>query len=177
MVILRATKRTLRYLPAPVESPGESGTALGDWYVNRIAIDRQPMLLLVSANSLLPILTPARDVRGIPGRLSELVDARLRCLGVDERLVAAEGSAMGEVVVAKTASRSVLGTLNDFAKLISYYQSRYTGEPSSLEAVEARLAETPCRVTGKVGDSFCPGRKARGLLERKWALGDRPEGD
>jgi len=177
MVILRATKKVLRYLSPPVESPGESDTALGDWYVNRIAVGRQPVLLLASANSLLPILTPARDVRGLPDRLSELVAARLRRLGVDKRLIEAETSAMGEVVVAKTASRSVLGTMTDFAKLFPFYLDLRPGEPSPLEAVEARLADTPCRVTGRVGDSFYPGRKAQELLGRKWAVGDRPEGD
>ncbi len=133
MVILRATKKVLRYLPPPVESPGESDTALGDWYVNRIAVGRQPMLLLVSANSLLPILTPARDVRGLPDRLAELVAARLRRLGVDERLIEAETSAMGEVVVAKTASRSVLGMLNDFARIVPFYLDPRYGDDLSLE--------------------------------------------
>jgi len=30
---------------------GTSDTALGDWYVNRLIVDRQPLLLLVSAAS------------------------------------------------------------------------------------------------------------------------------
>lgn len=169
MVILRATKKVLRYLPPPVESLGESDTALGDWYVNRGAVGRQPMLLLVSANSLLPILTPARDVRGLPGRLAELVAARLRRLGVGDGLIEAETSAMGEVVVAKTASRSVLGIMNDFARLIPFYFNPRYGDDLSLESVETRLADTPCRVTSRVGKALWPDREAPELLERKWA--------
>ena len=177
MVILRATKKVLRYLPPPVESLGESGTALGDWYVNRVGVGRQPMLLLVSANSLLPLLTPARDVRGLPDRLVELVAARLLRLGVDERLIKAEKSAMGEVVVGRTASRSVLGIMNDFARLIPFYLDPRYGDVVSLKSVEARLADTPCRVTSRVGKALWPDREARELLERKWTRAERPEGD
>jgi hypothetical protein len=54
MVLLRATQKVLRLLP---ESAGgvidSSTTALGDWYVNRLIVDRQPLLLLVSSTSRL----------------------------------------------------------------------------------------------------------------------------
>lgn len=90
MVVLRATQKVLRLLPQSGHSPALSDTALGDWYVNRIVIARQPLLLLVSEKSLLSILTPARDLKGLPQRLTEVVAARLRRLGIDEALVAAE---------------------------------------------------------------------------------------
>jgi hypothetical protein len=64
VVVLRATQKVLRLLPQPRHIPGASDTALGDWYVNRIVIARQPLLLLVSEKSLLSVLTPARDVKG-----------------------------------------------------------------------------------------------------------------
>jgi hypothetical protein len=169
MVVLRGTKKVLRYLSAPVESPGESATALGDWYANRIVVDRQPILLLVSAKSLLAALVPANNVREFPGRLSGVVAERLRRLGVDKRLVDSEVLAMDSVVVAKTCDRSVLGTMNDFGKAIPFYLAhRYWGE-SSLRTVEARLAETPCRVTKRLSDCIFPDKKADELLVEKWS--------
>lgn len=90
MVILRATQKVLRLLPQSGHDPGASDAALGDWYVNRIVIARQPLLLLVSEKSLLSVLSPARDVKGLPKRLPETVAARLRRLGIDETVVAAE---------------------------------------------------------------------------------------
>jgi hypothetical protein len=53
MVILRPTKKLASLLPAAQPVPVCSDTALGDWYVNRIVVDRQPLLLLVSSTSLL----------------------------------------------------------------------------------------------------------------------------
>lgn len=75
MVVLIATQKVRRYLPKDSEEPDESDTALGDWYVNRIVVDRKPLLILVSSASLLSILTPARSVRTLPDRLRELVTA------------------------------------------------------------------------------------------------------
>ena len=57
-------------LPSPSAIVAVSDTALGDWYVNRLVVDRQPLLLLVSSSSLLPLLMPARGVRSLPERLA-----------------------------------------------------------------------------------------------------------
>src|SRR5438128_11352766 len=119
MVILRPTHKLHSALRTSRNIPAKSDTALGDWYVNRIVVDRQPVLLLVSAASLLPVLLPARDVRGLPSRLALLVAARLRRCGMDERAIEAETRAMTSVVIGPTVDRSVLGIMVDFAKGIS----------------------------------------------------------
>jgi hypothetical protein len=121
VVVLRATQKVLGLLPPLEHSPAVSDTALGDWYVNRIVIARQLLLLLVSEKSLLSILTPARDVKELPERLPEAVAARLRRLGISEAVVAAEIAAMDAVVVGKTTDRSVTGQMVDFAKHLTYY--------------------------------------------------------
>jgi len=60
MVILRPTRKLRSLLPAaPVSRPGD--TALGDWYVNRLVVGRQPLLLLVSSTSLLPLSLVKRN--------------------------------------------------------------------------------------------------------------------
>jgi hypothetical protein len=72
MVVIRPTQKLRSALPAtqPVEP---SDTALGDWYVNRLVVDRRPLLLLVSSESLLPVLVPATHVRELPQHLEDLV--------------------------------------------------------------------------------------------------------
>lgn len=90
--------------------------ALGDWYVNRFVVDRQPLLLLVSSRSLLSILEPARHVRQLPDRLPGLVGQRLRRLGVADPLIEREIAVMHPVVVGPTRDRSVVGTLVDFER-------------------------------------------------------------
>ena len=64
MVILRPTQKLKTLLATGRPAPSSSDTALGDWYVNRLVVDRQPLLILVSSASLLPLLVPARDVKG-----------------------------------------------------------------------------------------------------------------
>jgi hypothetical protein len=89
MVVLRPTRKLRTALPV-TEVTGTSDTALGDWYVNRIVVDRQPLLLLVSSASLLAMLVPARDVRGLPERLADIVANRLARPGVATSRIEAE---------------------------------------------------------------------------------------
>src|SRR5215468_7751037 len=99
MVILRPTQKLRSVLPSTGVASMNSDTALGDWYVNRIVVHRQPVLLLVSSSSLLPMLLPARDVRGLPSRLAGLVRARLRRCSVEVRAVEAEIQAITTVLI------------------------------------------------------------------------------
>lgn len=121
MVILRPTRKLHSILPATANIPCRSDTALGDWYVNRIVVDRQPLLVMVSSTSLVPVLMPARDVLSLPGRLASIVEARLKYWGVADLAIEAELRAMDAVVVGRTVDRSVLGTMVDFAKAVPFY--------------------------------------------------------
>jgi len=60
MIVLRRTQKPATALPASTsaEPLPPSDTALGDGYVNKFVVDRNQLLLLVSAQSLLPILIP-----------------------------------------------------------------------------------------------------------------------
>jgi len=176
MTCLRATKKVLSRLSSPDHQGGElSATALGDWYVNRIVVDRQPLLVLVSSMSLLPILAPARDVRNLPGRLSGMVRARLERLGVSTMLIDAEVQAIDPVHVAVTADRSVLGILTDFCRTLPYYLSTQVwGEPELFEA-ERKLADTPCFVSRKYEETVWPAQMAVELLQQRWPIGSVDE--
>jgi hypothetical protein len=168
MVVLRATKKLLSKLPAVRGAVAGSDTALGDWYVNRLVVDRRPLLLLVSSSSLLSILTPARGVSSLPQRLSTLVAGRLRGLGIGRGLIDAEVAAMDPVVVTGTQDRSVLGSVVDFAKAIPVYLPIGGWDVTDLQVVEARLAETPCRVSGSFEATIFPVRATPDLLAARW---------
>ena len=115
-------------------------TALGDWYVNRIVVDRRPLLILVSSTSLLSILAPARDVNGLPNRIAELVGARLRRAGISPELIEAEISAMSPVVLAPTVDRSVVGFMVELAFVVPYHVERGSWDETTLPFVENKLA-------------------------------------
>jgi hypothetical protein len=168
MVVLRATKKVLSKLSAEPGRVAASDTALGDWYVNRLVVDRQPLLLLVSACSLLSLLLPARDVRTLPGRLPTLVATRLQRLGIAAALIDAEVAAMEPVKVAATQDRSVLGSMVDFANAIPVYLPIGGWDLTTLPFIESRLAETPCRVSGRFEATIFPERATPDLLAARW---------
>lgn len=174
MVILRATRKLKSVLPVsgPVSACGDP--ALGDWYVNRIIVDRQPLLLLVSSAALLPLLLPARDVRSLPGRLGAVVRARLRRLGIDARAIDGEYRAMDSVVVAPTVDRSVLGIMVDFAKALPHHLEPGRWNDDTLRVVEERLAETPCRTSRSGERVIFPNDETADLLRAKWLAGLPP---
>ncbi len=168
MVVLRRTQKLSASLPNSGATPPTSDTALGDWYVNRIVVDRQPLLLLVSSASLLPILIPARDVRTLPGRLAGIVEARLRRCGIEASVIKAEVDAMSSVTIGATVDRSVLGILVDFAKSVPFHLEPGQWDEHMLPGVEARLAETPCYASGPDSRVIFPERKAPEALMSKW---------
>ena len=167
MVYLRATGKVLRLLDPGSAPIGQSHAALGDWFVNRFVVDRQPLLILVSSASLLPILEPARGVRALPERLPTIVQRRFKELGIDETLASAEIAAMAPVRVAPTDDRSVVGTMVDFVHSIRCYSPPAgTWDRATLTSFERILEKTPCRVTRPHTETVFPVDLARELLVR-----------
>lgn len=168
MVLLRATRKVLRPLPESAPENAAFDTALGDWYVNRIVVDRKPRLLLVSAASLLAVLTPARRVKTLPDRVADLVAERLESLCLEPSKIAAEAQAMEVACVGRTNDRSVTGTMVDFARAIPYYLPVNGWDEATLRLAEQRLSETPCRCARRAVDVVFPARTAIQLLKTHW---------
>jgi hypothetical protein len=168
MVVLRATGKVLRVLPESASEMDTSDTALGDWYVNRVVVDRRPLLLLVSALSRLAILTLARNVKNLPETIGGLVAQRLERLTVNREVIVAEINAMKSVRVGRTRDRSITGQMVDFAKAVPYYLPVGGWDESTLRFVEDRLGETPCLVTRKGHQTVWPDREAVDLLTARW---------
>lgn len=155
-------------LPVTTETPPAPDSALGDWYANRMVVDRKPLLLLLSSRALLAILLPARDLRTLPSRLGEVVAQRLRRFGMEKELIDAEVAAMGRVHVSKTCDRAVVGIMVDFAKMIPYHLDQGAWDESTLPFVEAKLAGAPC-FSGRPGDqAVFPDVATRALISARW---------
>ena len=75
---------------------------------------------------------------------------------------------MDTVLVASTNNRSVVGTMVDFAKVVPYYLSTDVrwGEREMYDA-EAKLADTPCRCTGR--NTMFPDLETVALLSKRWS--------
>jgi hypothetical protein len=67
---------------------------------------------------LLPIIIPAKNIMNFKqGLCSELTES-LQAIGVDKDRIQQELEEMGNSVIAKTASRQILGSMNDFANIL-----------------------------------------------------------
>jgi len=139
MFTLRCTARLRKRLGTTEETASTPpSTRLGDWYAH-LVFTRPQLVLCVSERTLLPVPIPAREGSLLVSRLREAVGQMLRALRIGEEAVAAEEAEMMDAVIGKTVSRQVLGSMNDFVRMLDSY--RGTG---TLLEVSLHLAETPC---------------------------------
>jgi hypothetical protein len=144
MFTLRCTKTLLKRIKTPPNaSPPVPNTVLGDWYANLLLTRPKQLVLCVSERTLLPILVEATDPGTLGSRLQKATVEMLRVIEVPEDRIRAEEAAMGELLVSTTASRRVLGSMNDFAHMLAYHPSG-----RSPAAIALELAEAPCSPIG-----------------------------
>ena len=115
-------------------------TQLGDWAAHLLFTRRAQIVFCVAERTLLPVLVPGRDMATLTARFCEAVRAMLEAIGVPAEVIRAELDAMADVVIGKTNSRRVLGSLNDFVRLAEPCLVNTT----SLLEVSLRLADAPC---------------------------------
>ena len=145
MLVVRCTAKLLESLKVTPDRAAPASTALlGDWYANLVNLGRHRFTLCVSEKTLLPVVLEGASGKHFAGRLTAEIARVLALLGVDDRLVQAELAAMREVTYAATASRKVLGSMNDFWNLLE----GYWGPGADLSQVALRIAEAPCGPLG-----------------------------
>jgi hypothetical protein len=138
-----------------------STNALGDWYATLVYVGRIQLVLCTSANSLLSVVVEARQARArIAESLRNGLETLLFDIGISESQVRAELEEMRDYQFGPTASRNILGTMNDFMQNIYY---RINEQPEvTLRQINLDLSGTPCK--GPRGYSF-PSERARMLME------------
>lgn len=145
MYALRCTLTLLKRLGKPTVDAGvpAATTALGDWFVRPLNVGRSRLLLCTSALSLLPVIIPARDLAGVPTRLMGALTEILTTLAIPDAQIARELRAMSDHRLAKTNSRTVLGSMTDFIRMADW--QIYEGpQPPDLLGASLQLAEAPC---------------------------------
>lgn len=146
MLIVRATKKLRDKIGGtPLGADEVSTTALGAWYANLLTW-RRPHVILVNARTLVPVITPLAPARALTGRLPGVIGDALLALGVAQEFVDAERERMGEVRIAPTADRSVVGSMNDFAFLADHRRDNAASALADLDLGELSrdLAHVPC---------------------------------
>jgi hypothetical protein len=132
----------LKHDPRSVAIAGPAATTntLGDWYANRLNVGHQRLILCTNERTLLSVVVPAKDLGGLPRRLGESVSRLVTRLGASPAAVDSEIDRMETVRFDRTASRSVLGSMNEFSHMAAY--TIREGKP--LDEVGDELSQCPC---------------------------------
>lgn len=161
MFTFRCTKVLLNKLKLPVTSdPPSPTTRLGDWYGNVLNMGHQRLMIFISDRSLLPIIMPLRERHDLLENFKIRLAMVLLYLDIDADIVSDELDQMEPLIVAPTASRSVLGSLNDFIHISKQY---ILEEDIELYYLAQRLSGIPC---GPINYNS-PGQRTRELLSPK----------
>ncbi|WP_428503580.1 DUF6933 domain-containing protein [Roseateles sp.] len=149
MYTLRCTRKLLDRGLAPSSGPEQAPTTvLGDWYATLLPLRPQQLVLCVSERSLLPLVLPAREARSLPQRLAQALPELLAAIEVPKASIEAELLAMQDASrIGTTASRSVLGSLNQLSYLLEGYARQYPGR--TLLEHSLHLAGTPMTALGR----------------------------
>jgi hypothetical protein len=102
------------------------------------------VVLAVSERTLLPVVVPAREGRTVARRVAEAVEPLLLAIGIPAESATAERDAMQDAVISKTASRRVLGSLNDLAFQLQVGLHHFPDR--TLLAQSLWLAQTPLKL-------------------------------
>jgi len=141
MYTLHCTAKLRERLKRPLSDATPPSTALGDWYATAL-FWRPRLALLVNERTLLPVLMPLAPAATLLQRIAPAVAEVLQMHGVGQDFIEREVAAMAEVRVAKTANRSVVGTMNEFSLEAEVYRDhRGLADPPRLAM---RLADMPC---------------------------------
>ncbi len=113
MFSFHCTKKVLDRIPGIVEEPLPATTVLGNWYVN-IMFERPHALVLVSDETLLPVVIPAAPMKSFVPRFVEQLAYVLHDLDLPTETIKTELEQMLDFRICKTRSPSILGHLNEY---------------------------------------------------------------
>lgn len=149
MLVVHGTRKFLdRTGGVTVDRDTASTTRLGSWYAT-VLFWRPQAVLLVNESTLLPLLMPFAPAASLLDRLPASMREVFEAHDLDEAFIEAEVTDARPVELAKTADRSVLGVVTDFARLAGWWREDPDG-PADLLGLSLRLAEVP---TGPLYDS------------------------
>jgi hypothetical protein len=143
MIRLRCTKKLLARLRiAPEEDGLPSQGRLGDWTAHVFTLTRAPVVICVNDRTLFPVLVPLKESRTLIGRFRFMALQGIRELGVEVDVLAEEAAALEEIRIARTASRSVLGSINQFVAECQYWRHPCGATVADLGALATELRDS-----------------------------------
>lgn len=132
LMTLRCTKKALALLKVRARELADPTPSDDDWYLNLLWLDRRKCLLLTHAETLFPVFVVdvrAADLRPLGTFVVGKIEAQLGSEGLPADCLGRLDP--DAVQVAKTASRSVLGFMNEMAFYLEYAVAEAGGLGSS----------------------------------------------
>jgi hypothetical protein len=121
VIRVRATKKLLDRLPlTESRSIGTLPSPLGDWYATVIFF-RPQLAFLVNELTLIPVLVPLAPAVSLLDRLPGEFDAALHAFGVHEDFIKEVVDGSKQILLEKTASRSILGVMNEYVQVMKRF--------------------------------------------------------
>jgi hypothetical protein len=147
MITLRCTQKLQKLLGIdPVDVLEPTTATLGDWYVKLVPTFSGDLIVFVSEKSLLSVAIPIWESKNLVPLFRIRVANLLGMIGIHSKVIENEISHFDQIQFGKTVSRSVLGSMNDFAW---HYQIMAEEAKSkvdmSLSKIELYLSQMPCK--------------------------------
>lgn len=159
---VRATRKLLDRLGAVSFDLGEETTLLGEWYATALPWKPRQVALMMSEQTLLPVLLPLAPASTLLARFPAHLGTELALHGVPDALIQAELETMRHWQLGPTNNRSRVGSLNEFASLASHARDDYPGP--DLIGLSMWLSKVPCSPLYQRHVS--PDRELAALVER-----------
>ena len=144
MITIRCTARAAKHLGVTPNPDAPSGTSiLGDWFLNLIPTYAGGMLLFVNERSLVSLCVPAH-LESPMNEFYRRVGSLLAMLKIPHETIYRELEHYHELIIGKTNSRVILGSMNELAYLMQCeFDKASPQNPVSLSDLEMYLAIVP----------------------------------
>ena len=165
MITLRCTLKLQQFLGIVPANILELTTAtLGDWYANLIPTVSGDLIVFVNEKSLLTVAIPIWESNNFVPLFRLRVANLLGMIGIKHKEIVNEISHYDEIQFGKTASRRILGSMNDIAwQYQTLAEAAENKKDLSLSNAELKLSQMPCKPI----DYKFPSDVAKELLEQK----------
>lgn len=163
MYTVHATKKLAdRIAIKPLPFGPEPSTRFGNWYATLLHWKR-PAALFVNETVFLPVYVPLAPARSLLERFPDSLSTVLSQLAVTADIIAGEHAEMRDVTVAKTASRQVLGVINEFT-IQANAAIAHGWDPADLTGLSVRVANVLISPLGERRGGYGTPRDALDVL-------------
>lgn len=147
MVTLRLTHKLQKLLDIDLTEQLKPTTSkLGDWYANLVPTCAGDLIVFVNEKTLLSVAIPIWETDNLLLLFRLRIENLLRMIGIQSKAIDHELHHYSDIQFGKTRSRSVLGSMNDFAFQYQVIAEQAKNKADlSLSNAEYELSQMPCK--------------------------------